>query len=42
VRKCAQELEEAYVAGAEFADLAAATRLLAELFSARQHLIDLG
>lgn len=42
VRKCAQELEEAYVAGADHADLASAAHSIAELFAARQHLLDLG
>lgn len=40
--KCAQELEEAYVAGADHADLAATVHSLTELFEARQHLLDLG
>ena len=42
VRKCAQELEEAYVAGADSADLAAAAQSLSELFAARKHLLELG
>lgn len=42
VRKRAQELEEAYVAGVDYAELAAAAHSLAELFASRQHLLDLG